>query len=47
MPLVTTTRGASVCDGKRPMGWPLYMTRVCSSVIWLKYCMVRRYWAQF
>ena len=32
MPLVTTTRGASLWLGKRPAGWPEYMERVVSSV---------------
>ena len=31
--LVTTNRGASLCDGKSPIGWPLYKTRVWSSSI--------------
>ena len=47
MPLVTTTRGASLWEGNSPMGWPEYMTRVWSSSISLKYFMARRYWAQF
>lgn len=28
-----------------PMGWPEYMTSVCSSVISDKYFITRRYWA--
>ena len=37
MPLVTTTRGASLWLGKRPAGWPEYMERVVSSVISERY----------
>ena len=47
MPLVTTTRGASLLDGNSPSGWPEYMTKVWSSSISLKYFMAKRYCAQF
>ena len=33
IPLVTTTRGAFLCEGKSPSGCPLYITSVRSSVI--------------
>lgn len=36
MPLVMMARGEEGRLGKRPMGWPLYITRVCSSVISLR-----------
>ena len=41
------TRGASLCEGNSPIGWPEYIASVCSSVIVARYCIVRRYWAQF
>ena len=47
MPFVTITRGASLWLGKRPSGWPEYITSVCSSVIVARYCITRRYCAQF
>src|SRR5680860_54991 len=47
MPLVTTTLGASFEDGNTPIGCPEYTCKVCSSVIMDRYCMVRRYCAQF
>ena len=47
MPLVTTTRGASLCDGKSPIGVPENIASVCSSVIVARYCIVSRYCAQF
>ena len=47
IPLVTTTRGAEVDEGKSPSGWPEYITSVCSSVISDRYFIARRYWAQF
>lgn len=36
IPLVMTSLGAPGLLGKRPRGCPLYMTSVCSSVIWDK-----------
>lgn len=36
MPLVRMARGEAGRLGNRPMGWPLYMTSVCSSLIWLR-----------
>ena len=47
MPFETTTRGASGCDGKSPIGWPLYIVSVCDVVISERYFMVRRNCAQF
>ncbi len=47
MPLVTTTRGASGCDGNNPSGCPEYITSVWLSVISDRYFIVRRYCAQF
>ena len=34
-------------EGKSPIGWPEYIASVCSSVMVARYCMVRRYCAQF
>lgn len=42
MPLVRMARGEAGRLGNRPMGWPLYITSVCSSLIWLRYCITRR-----
>lgn len=36
MPLVMMARGEDGRLGNRPMGWPLYMTSVCSSLISLR-----------
>jgi hypothetical protein len=46
IPLVTTTRGADGWLGKSPIGWPLYILSVCSSVISERYFMTRWYCAQ-
>ena len=43
IPFVTTTLGASGCDGKSPIGWPEKMVRVWDESISLKYFIVSLY----
>ena len=46
-PLVTMTRGLVLWDLNRPMGWPLIITRVCSSVSSSRYLLMSWYCIQF